>query len=229
MPSPKIARFSLLFAGLILAACASAPPEPVDPPAAQAQGITRLTCSATSDCSSRGGACRGSVCRADNECATDADCAAGSACLEDPNFGGLCADGEELLPAPLPAAPCSSVGLCPPGQRCEADGMCRPARGCRTDSDCRKGKVCDPATGRCTAPPPRCRRNADCASGQVCDAATGRCIPDPRCIRLPDGSCCDPTTGPCPTVSCTTDSDCPSGWHCRKSDPASPLQICTPR
>lgn len=255
MSIQKIVRCSLLFAALVLAACASAPPDPVGPTAEREQAITRLACTATLDCGTRGGACRDSVCRADNECRTDADCAAGRSCVADDNFGGLCAESAELVPTPLPATRCSSIGLCPPGQLCAADGTCRPARVCRTDRDCRKGMICDPATGHCTtppprckvdtdcpsgevcdaasgrciAPPPRCRVNSDCRGGQVCDPATGHCIADPHCIPRSDGTCCDPTKGPCPTVSCTADSDCPSGWLCRRPDPSDPHQICAPK
>lgn len=255
MPTQKIVRCSLLLVGLLLAACTGAPSAPAGAPAEREQAITRLACSATADCSARGGACQASVCRAANECATDTDCAIDSTCIEDSNFGGLCADNEELLPAPLPLSPCGAAGLCPPGQTCAADGTCRPARGCKTDRDCRKGKVCNPATGRCTAPPPRCNRDADCptgqrcdlatghcstppprcnsdsdcASGQICDALTNRCIPNPHCIPRPDGTCCDPTKGPCPTLSCTTDSDCPATFRCSRPDPADAHQICIPR
>lgn len=229
MLTKKVARCSLLFVGLLLAACTSAPPDPAAVTAEREQAITRLACRATADCSSRGGACQQTVCRAENECATDADCAVGSTCVADPNFGGLCAESEELLPTPLPATRCSSIGLCPPGQLCAADGTCRPARSCRTNKDCRKGQICDPATGHCSAPPPRCNRDTDCMSGQVCDAATGSCIPNPHCMLLPDGSCCDPTKGPCPTRSCTTDADCPSTSRCSRPDPSDPHQICVPR
>lgn len=229
MTTQKIVRCSLLFAFSLLAACTSAPPAPADVTAEREQAITRLACSATADCSSRGGACQASVCRAANECATDSDCAVGSTCVEDLNFGGLCAESAELLPAPLPGSPCGAAGLCPPGQLCAADGTCRPARGCKTDKDCRKGMTCDPATGHCSPPPPRCNVNSDCASAQVCDAATGRCIPAPHCIPRPDGTCCDPTTGPCPTLSCTTDADCPTTFRCSRPDPSDPHQICVPR
>ncbi|HRI51539.1 MAG TPA: hypothetical protein PLW65_15275 [Pseudomonadota bacterium] len=228
MPTQKIVRCSLFLVGLFLVACSGAPPAATDVTAEREQAITRLACSATADCSARGGACQASVCRAANECASDSDCAVGTTCVEDQNFGGLCAENEELLPAPLPLSPCGAAGLCPPGQLCAADGTCRPARGCKTDKDCRKGKVCNPATGHCSAPPPRCNVNSDCATGQVCDAATGHCVPKP-CIPRPDGSCCAPTTGPCPARSCTTDADCPSTLRCSQPDPSDPHKVCVLR
>lgn len=232
MTPQKMARFSLWLAGLALAACTSAPPDAESVTAGREQAISRIACSSTADCDARGGACRGGVCRADNECATDADCAAGSGCAFDSNFGGLCQDIEELSPTPLPARPCSSAGLCPAGQVCGADGVCRSGRHCKADSDCPKGKICNPATKQCTGPTPtpRCHRNNDCPTGQVCDVATGQCTGGPHCIPLPDGTCCDPATGTvCPTRSCTTDHDCPTTMACRQPDPSSPLHYCVPR
>lgn len=230
MSTSKIARCSLLLVGLLFAACASAPPDADPPTAAQGQAVSRIPCTATTDCGARGGACLASVCRAENECARDADCASGSTCAFDVNFGGLCQDSEEATAAPKPGTPCSSAGLCPNNLYCAADGVCRPKRRCKTNSDCPTGQICDPATAHCTKPtptPPRCHRNADCPSGEVCDVTNGQCTHGPHCIPRPDGSCCDPASGTC--MTCKTDHDCPSAFACRQPDPASPLHYCVPR
>lgn len=230
MSTQKMARFSLWLVGLVLAACTGASPDEQSVTAGREQAISRISCSSASDCDARGGACRGGVCRADNECATDADCAAGSTCSFDRNFGGLCQDSEELSPMPLPARLCGAVGLCPPGQVCSANGVCRAGRRCKADSDCPKGKICDPAKRQCTAPTPRCNHDADCPTGQVCDATNGQCTSGPHCIPRPDGSCCDPASGAvCPTLSCRVNNDCPTTMVCRQPDPSSPLRYCVPR
>lgn len=172
------------------------------------------------------------------ECAT---CSETQACLDGACFetchGAVCAAGEVCgFWGCTPHGTClleDCVGL-----KCETDTACFPlghcvsgvcsrgsgasTQGCAVSADCSDG-VC--VEGRCSS---LCSTDAPCASG-ACEQASepnlAGCFDQSkqefgaRCAKGEDcasGLCIDTDGVLSCTVDCTTDTQCPSAWQCRK-------------
>lgn len=181
---------SILVSACLLPACG----QPADPPTTT---TARITCTATPDCSARGGTCVAGECRADNECTTDADCAAGQTCEADADFGGLCVtDGQPAAPAP--AWSCTYGKDCPAGQGCGSDGTCH------VDGECHNTWGADGYLhGDCANPEDICASSGPDPLAGFC--TSGRGGPDPYCRSTGTGEC---------RSECATDEDCGTGFSC---------------
>ena len=198
-------RICFVLAGLLFAACSGGE---------STTGTSqRITCTATPDCSARGGTCVANECHADNECVTTADCIAGQTCLPDADFGGLCtAQGAPL--APLPAWSCTVGKDCPANEGCASDGKCH------VDGECHLTWQNGEEVG-------------DCTGGLMCAASgqslagyctSGRGGPDPYCRSTGAGECRD---------LCTVNDDCGTGnacvaGYCHRSDECHVTADCSP-
>lgn len=136
-----------------------------------------------------------------NECSYASDCLDGQACIK-----GRCK-----------VVTCTSSVDCQIQQYCTDKHEC--VDGCETSSDCRAGEFCGSQSRQCQ--PAGCRStDLDCELGQYCDTTTG------QCYEASQAHCagCDAAVGSCPEDGtcwvfetgdrCTSDSQCPSGWHC---------------
>jgi len=188
-------------------------------------------CSSDAQCVS-GFACNGGQCAPAGSgpgggCAKDADCAAGLHCAGGKCGGagascsGVCAPGLTCSSGTCIdcAAPCGSVacgspdacgGACPCGKK-------NPGDACFIDADCANGVHC--GAGVCGQPGDignTCDVTNDCQEGLVCYKNT--CIAD-GCLTNPIALGCGTPDAECatwctPHPICTSDTDCPSGYHC---------------
>ncbi|MCO4760837.1 MAG: hypothetical protein KC502_04995 [Myxococcales bacterium] len=135
----------------------------------------------------------------------------------DSAVGGDAADGASLDVAgsgDTASADGGPVAACPGAKGC----------GCKVDAECNSGACVLWTTGsrQCGTP---CKSTGDCQSGQICSngdnavcvpaaiALCQPCVGDNECqVGAPDGVCIDGgAAGSFCGVSCSTDSDCPTG------------------
>ena len=139
------------------------------------------------------------------------------ACSEDRpcGFGETCVDGA------CEAKACVTSSQCGMEQYCD-DGDCRA--GCEVDGDCYPGDACDSELRTCG--PAVCRESKlDCDYKEFCDTASGDCYEASgyycrACVTDEDcggnGNLCLGwgVNGDFCGVTCTRESDCPSGFTC---------------
>ena len=145
----------------------------------------------------------------------EAECASDDAC----GFGEVCLEGQ------CKGRSCATSAQCGMEQYC-LSGECK--NGCEVDADCYPGDACDTtsstvgscATAACTS------SRIDCEFNQFCNSVTGECYDAGGyyCKSCNDDSDCGGSGNYCLNlgyaesdfcgVTCSTDSDCPSGYTC---------------
>lgn len=145
-------------------------------------------------------------------CTPEVECSEEVAC----GFGEVCIEGA------CQARSCATSAQCGMEQTCK-NGAC--VEGCAEDGDCYPGDRCDSELGTCTAG--LCSdSHIDCAFGEFCSGVTGECYDAAgyyckSCVNDTDcggngNLCLDlgyASSNFC-GVTCTVESDCPSGYTC---------------
>ena len=149
----------------------------------------------------------------------------------------LAACGGPISPASIPhaGAPEARVQRPPPNAPPDPVGTTRPGdRSCTESRDCKAGETCFPPDRLPGAPPPQCQTDAQCTDGQVCTASAcvapctpnscgpgqecreaGHCAPiactDSRAAVCAQNFRCNPSSGACERIACTSRSQCDVG------------------
>lgn len=131
-------------------------------------------------------------------------------------FGEVCVEGK------CQGRACATSAQCGMEERCD-DGAC--VSGCDVDEDCYPGDTCQTETSTCEAAACTDTR-IDCAFEQFCNSATGECYDAGGyyCHPCLDDGDCGGSGNLCLSlgnaesyycgVTCTSESDCPSGYTC---------------
>jgi hypothetical protein len=139
---------------------------------------------------------------ADYECSETVACSLGSVCVD-----GSCVEQS-----------CATSDQCGIEEYCDGSGSC--VTGCQEDTDCMYGDYCDVENAECRSAECSDAR-LDCAFNEFCNIGTGECYDaggyychdcdvDEDCGG--NGNLC--LNGGYCGVTCTTDSDCPTGYDC---------------
>lgn len=185
-----------------------------------------VDCLTNADCGSGQTCSRDQTCSGGKPpCTSDAECTNGTRCKisSNPKICVQCLEDSDCARSRLrgssakvcrdnvctnPTGSCSSNSDC--GSLVCSNGTCT---GCTSNNQCASGQTCNTSTGSCGSGG-QCSTAADCGGVACQNGKCENCTNDSQCTTTSGKGVCDPNTGKCGPVQCTTANDCKAGESC---------------